>query len=304
MPERIAILCSDLHLSHTPPVARSGEPDWYESMARPLRELCDLAEGLPVLCGGDVFDRWNSPPKLITFAMQMLPRDFHSVMGQHDLPYHSWEQRMSSAFWTLVQAGTVELCSGWAGGEAAAWRGFQWDEEIEPASFPSRNQLAVCVAHRYVWSTCIQNPAIDRDSNHLRSVLGKLRGYRAVLLGDNHRGFLWTDKLGGQTVFNAGTFMRRRTDEQDYAPMIGFLLEDGSIEMHRLDTSQDKMDGGETVRRAEQMLELDTFVEELRKLGESGLDFRRAVEEAMVREQVSKEVRWIILEAMEKGDCR
>ena len=44
MKKVIAILCSDLHLSHVAPVARSAENNWYAAMARALQELRELAE--------------------------------------------------------------------------------------------------------------------------------------------------------------------------------------------------------------------------------------------------------------------
>ena len=307
MPEKIAILCSDIHLSHSPPLARSGEPDWYEAMARPLQELQDLAgDKLPVLCGGDVFDRWSCPPKLITFAMKMLPPIFSSIMGQHDLPYHSWEQRESSAFWTLVEAGIIELASGWKVDGWVAWRGFQWGEEIEPAK-PLIDVVKVCIAHQYVWlhqDSRTKNPILDKPEKDVRVLAGKLKGYDAVLFGDNHRGFLsLSSRPRISRIFNAGTLMRRSVDERDYRPMVGILRQDGYIEPYRLDTSQDVFDSSDSVREADQvMLHLGSFLEELQKLGETGLDFRRAVEIAMEHEQVSRAVRGIVLDALEKSD--
>ena len=303
MLEKIAVLCSDLHLSHTPPLARSGEPDWYEAMARPLRELNDLANEslkLPVLCGGDVFDRWYCPPKLITFAMQMLPNHFNSVMGQHDLPYHSWEQRESSAFWTLVQSGCINLAFGWRKDEGVSWRGFQWGETIEDTKTKG-DEIMVCIAHQYVWWGNAKESVIATEKNSLSYSLEKLRGYDVALFGDNHKGFLETRIPG--VIFNAGTFTRRHSDERDYKPMVGLLYEDGTIKPHYLDTSEDVFDSSEAVHEAEQvLLNLDSFLDGLQKLGETGLDFRRAVEGAMDREQVSRTVRRVILDAMEKSD--
>jgi len=309
MPEKIAILCSDIHLSHLPPLARSGEPDWYEAMARPLRELCDLADEslkLPVLCGGDVFDRWNCPPKLITFAIKMLPYNFNSVMGQHDLPYHSWEQRESSAFWTLKEAGSVDLASKWRNDGRVAWRGFQWGEEIETnVEGIELNETGinwgttVCIAHQYVWWGDARDSVVATEKNSLGCFMGKLQGYNVALFGDNHKGFLKPRPMCN--VFNAGTLMRRHTNERNYEPMVGLLYEDGTVVPYYLDTSRDVFDSSEVVREAEQvMLNLDSFLDELQKVGETGLDFRRAVEVAMDREQVSRAVKRVILSAMEK----
>jgi len=304
MTEKIAILCSDLHLSHTPPLARSGEPDWYKAMARPLRELNDLVSDIQsplVLCGGDVFDRWNCPPKLITFAMQTLPDNFNSVMGQHDLPYHSWEQRESSAFWTLEEADIVDLASRWGKYKRVAWCGFQWGEEIEDNNSGWGDAITVCIAHQYVWWGNAKESVIATEKNSLSYSLEKLQGYDVALFGDNHKGFLETRIPG--VIFNAGTFMRRHSDEKSYKPMVGLLYEDGTVKPYYLDTSEDVFDSSEEVHEAEQvLLNLDSFLDGLQKLGETGLDFRRAVDAAMDREQVSRVVRRVILEAMEKSD--
>ncbi len=79
-----AIFVSDIHLSAKPPALRHLEPNWFEAMARPIREMRRLAEKLdvPVICGGDIFDFWNPPAELISFAIQELPK-LYAVPGQH-----------------------------------------------------------------------------------------------------------------------------------------------------------------------------------------------------------------------------
>ena len=107
--EVIAIVCSDIHLSHKPPLARSGEPDWYVAMARPLNELRGLHSdyGVPVVIAGDIFDRWNSPPELIRFALDNLPKGAWVIPGQHDLPYHDYGALNRSALGVLIKADWV-----------------------------------------------------------------------------------------------------------------------------------------------------------------------------------------------------
>jgi DNA repair exonuclease SbcCD nuclease subunit len=311
VPEKIAILCSDIHLSDKPPIARSDEPDWYEAMARPLQELRDLAGDLPVFCGGDVFDRWSSCPRLINFAMRELPLSFWSVMGQHDMPYHNWEERRSSAFWTLVEADRVGFGDvlegldkgrfGWLGMNLA-YAGFNWGEEILPLDEFPRGKLEgvkVCIAHKYCWIGAARESSIATDRNSLDSCSANLKGYDVVLFGDNHKGFLVHEKKRG-TVFNAGTFMRRASDEIDYRPMVGILYEDGTVEPHYLDTSREVMSGDTAVRSAEKMIvNIEGFVEELRNMQDSGLKFQTAIERALEERGAGKSVRRIILEAME-----
>ena len=111
----IALLVGDIHLSAKAPLCRAKEPDWFEAMARPLMELVDLqkqigkeSDGIPpILCAGDVFDRWNSPPELINFALEYLPPQMYSIPGQHDLPNHNYNEIDRSAYWTLVAANKI-----------------------------------------------------------------------------------------------------------------------------------------------------------------------------------------------------
>ena len=99
----IAIFAADLHLSLKAPIWRSTEQDWFEAMLRPLVELRTLAtlHNCPIVYAGDIFDKWNSPPELINFAIEHLPKG-HAIPGQHDLPLHNYEDIRKSAYWTLV----------------------------------------------------------------------------------------------------------------------------------------------------------------------------------------------------------
>lgn len=111
----MAVLCGDLHLSEKAPVARWREKDeWYGAMARALDELSELSRSYasPIICAGDVFDRWKASPALIHFALTNLPVDMHCIPGQHDLPYHSLENMNESAYGVLVKAGKIEHLEG------------------------------------------------------------------------------------------------------------------------------------------------------------------------------------------------
>src|ERR1017187_8863121 len=76
----IAIEISDIHLSDKAPVARSGEPNWYKAMARPLKEVSKLAahHRCTIICAGDIFHLWDSSARLINFALQFLPTGIYS----------------------------------------------------------------------------------------------------------------------------------------------------------------------------------------------------------------------------------
>lgn len=300
----IAILCSDIHLSLKAPVARSGEPDWLEAQARPLRELKRLSEDndqAPILCAGDIFDRWNSPPELINWAIENLP-ELYAIPGQHDLPLHSLDLLNKSAYMTLVKAGKiVDLKPNTTMGMDCLYvEGFPWGTPLKAVGEStgidvSEGRIKAALVHRYLWSEGASYPGASEDA-HIKNFLKEVEGWDVVVVGDNHKGFL---SNRSPKVFNCGSLMRRKADEIDYKPQVGLLYEDGTLTPHYLNTSADIISGTE-VRKAEEDMELKEFLEELGKLQDSTLDFTEAMKAAMDAKKVSPAVRALVVRAMEE----
>ncbi len=300
----LAILISDFHLSHSPPTARSAEEDWYTAMARPLREVKLLADNLdvPVLCAGDIFHRWGSPPSLINFAIENLPK-MYAVPGQHDLPHHSYDDIRQSAYWTLVEAGTIENVEWrkpvWLKSAELALHAFSWGRELE-----TRNNLAgdggtalhTALIHRYLWTDRYGGyPGAPAETN-LRSMGEQLRGYDVAVFGDNHQQF--QAKSGDCTVYNCGCLIRRTIAERDYRPAVGLLKADGLVEPHYLDTSEDKWVDAEPEQEEREVEGLDEFLAELGGLEADSLDFREALKRYL-RTGTREDVEKILEEVME-----
>ncbi len=327
--EVIAILLADIHLSLKAPVWRSAEEDWMEAQARPLKEVGLLQEkySCPVICAGDIFDRsrkiadgWNAPAELINFAINHLPEDMYTIPGQHDLPNHQYSDIKRSAYWTLVKANTIKdigVGLGLGGvvcvGNNLVLCGFPPGLEIDSLKnlcedgdngmYPAIDgRLVLAVVHDYIWVKGKGYPnapdekmlLVEKNPNKVYG--GKYYGYDVVVYGDNHKGF--TTYGGKTTIFNCGTLMRRKSDEIDYKPQVGLLLDDGSVVPHFLDTSEDRcLDKVE--EKIEKSLNMKVFFDELEKLGDTALDFKAAIEEFMERGQTSDQVKQIIIKAME-----
>lgn len=305
MKKVIAILCSDLHLSHRPPSARSGEEDWYEVMRRQLIELGGLKDKYccPIIVAGDVFDKYNSPPELMNFALAYLP-DIYCVPGQHDLYQHNLDEMDKSAYHTLVMVGRIvhlptpyaDLITG--GGKeqrGLVLHGFPWGVEITSLENPDPDRIHLAVIHKYCWTKNHGYPGAPED-NKLGAFRKQLKGYDAAVFGDNHMGFLAVS--GDCTVLNAGTFYRRHQDEKGYKPHVGLLHEDGSITLHYMDVSQDKfIEENEPI--IEHEMNMDGFLEELEELSSDPLDFREALRHYVEHKGVSSEVGKIVLGSME-----
>ena len=241
----IAIACADLHLCSKPPTARSSEPCWWEAMRRPLRELRQLQDeyDVPVLCAGDVFDKWNASAELINFAMQELPTNMVAIAGQHDLPFHGLNNIHRSGLGVLIQSERVEFLRSIAvysefskQRNGFAVTGFSWGQEITSPELTSAS-LNIALIHAYCWKKGSSFPGADL--NHVASFKEQLKGYDIAIFGDNHLPF--EAKAGDCLVFNCGGFMRRKSDEIKHRPSCGLIYSDGSIKRHYFDTSEESM---------------------------------------------------------------
>lgn len=295
----IAIAISDLHLSLTAPACRADK-DWLKVQAHYLQQVKDIAKDLPVLCAGDIFDRWNPPAELITFALQNLPEGMIAVPGQHDLPNHRIEDVHRSGYGVLVEAekivdtsnvGAIRLR---APTICALVNGFGWNQKITSPKETVDGLLNIALIHRYVWADDAKYPDAPEDANihHLPGIAD----YDVVITGDNHRFF--TARKGRCYIFNPGTFIRRKSDEIDHEPCVGIIYSDGTVKRKKLDTTIDKFHS-DAEHREEVALDMKRFIDGLEKLGEHGLDFREAVKNHLRKDEIGFATRKMILEALE-----
>ena len=300
--EVIAILCADIHLQHKAPVWQSAESDWYEAMKRPLREITDLGytHNCPVIIAGDIFDKWNSCPELINFALTYLPSNGICIPGQHDLPNHQIEDIERSAYQTLIKAGKIvraELtrlkC------ETFFIRGFPYGSTLTPLEKRYKKGINIAVCHEYKWIKEHKYGTAPADTEFKAKLEGeRVKGYDVIVYGDNHKG--WYTKKGKTTIWNCGSLIRRHSDEIDYKPRVGLLMSDGSVEPHFLDISLDKFLTPEQVKDViEDDFDMSDMMEVLNKLGASDLDFEQALDVYMELKKVSPEIRRILIKAME-----
>lgn len=255
------------------------------------------------MIAGDIFDKPDNPAELVNFVAETLPYGCFAVPGQHDLMYHRYKDIRKTSFWTLIQTDTITLLDaqsqpmGCGAGQLNLW-GFPWKHDLCP--MPDRAgavhlHLDVAVAHAYVW-TGITGYKDAPKEHHLRNRLAKLQGYDAIVTGDNHTPFT----VGN--MCNVGSLLKRKLDERNHRPSVAILYSDGSWGRHFLDTSQDKYleerVAKDTIRQ--EIRGAKKFIEQLKKLEPSELDFRQAVINWMEQTCASDEARQVVLACLTK----
>lgn len=301
----VLVAASDLHLDHVPPAARAEEgEDWYKAMDRPLAELAELTHKhrCPLVIPGDIFnDGWRphrTPPELVNFVIDRFKR-FRTkplaVPGQHDLPYHRYEEKSRSSYHTLAQARVMtDMLEGvpYTTPEGVMLVGFPWGAKAAgppPVSGP-KPQLTVAVVHRYCWVGSHSYPGASPE-DHVGVVPRDFPGFDAVLFGDNHGGFL-DNQLH---VANCGTFMGRTVDEQGYKPFATMVYEDGTLVKHHYDTSEDRWKDPKDVK-VEPDERLERYAEAAASATMTTEDFPAAVRAELKARQVVEAIHKLTLE--------
>lgn len=295
-PYQIAIVCSDLHLTLQQPVCRADK-NWMDVQMFYLEQLKALAGNLPVICSGDIFDKWNAPPELINFALEHLPDNMICVPGQHDLPNHRSEDMHRSGYGVLKTADKIidlsECKRHTPDSQDFVAYGFGWGKEIKPLDSETKlaGTLYVAVVHRYLWldenSSYPNAPADARYDNNRKA----FQTYDAVVIGDNHKYWRMNN------CFNCGTFLRRKSDEVEYIPSVGRLYSNGKIQRVLLSTTKDRFHP-KPKEREEKAFNMRDFINSLEDLGEQGLDFQEAIQKHLRGEEIDKETREIINRAL------
>jgi len=187
----------------------------------------------PIVCAGDVFDRWNPPAELVSWAIDHLP-EMYAIPGQHDLNGHDYERRMDGAYGALVKAGVIHdlpseewfiLPDSTEGRpEVFIWAN-PWGRYAEPTVRPDwEGAITLQVMHKYVYNS---KKVAYKDAPVNGLVDPKITGvFDAVLSGDNH--IAWSTLKW----LNPGSLMQLKRDQKDHCPSIGALWSDGTV--HRL----------------------------------------------------------------------
>ncbi len=314
-PYVVGVFLADIHLSSKRPACRASDEEWFGVMEGYFGQVMNIAhrrtdigdgkildQKVPIICAGDVFDKWNSSPELINFALQYMPKMW-SIPGQHDLPYHRYEDRKKSAYWTLVEAGRiVDLNAVHTISPDVRIHAFPYGFEITPLETPHDLVIDVALVHKYIWRKGACYPDAPPELR-LASQYKILKGYDVAFYGDNHIPFDHEPEEGCK-VYNIGSLMRRKIDQLNHRPSVCLLYSDKSVKRHYLDVSKDKfIDVKDLIGEDPESDDgkMSAFVDDLLTLVDTAVNFSEALSKVVDKKDISPEVARVILTALERA---
>jgi predicted phosphodiesterase len=278
------ILCADFHLRDTIPVCRLD--NYLKTECNKLNFISELQKryNVPILHSGDLCDTWKTSPFLLSFIMENLPKQFFTVIGNHEAPSHNLDLIGKSGLNTLATAGTITILNRCHFGQ----------EPTEP-SFVVKNRN-ILVWHKMVWKgkkpypTCTDEPA--------SVILKKYPEYDLIVTGDNHRTFV--EQYEGRLLVNPGSLMRMDADQVDHKPSV-FLwyASDNTVQQVFLPIEEGVISRVHLEQKEERDERISAFVEKLSGEYETSLSFEENLEAFMKVNNVEKSVQEIIYKSIE-----
>lgn len=306
-----AILTADFHLTESTPVARTD--DYLQAQANKLAFLQRLStqhNNCPVLCAGDIFDKWKASPWLCSWAYQLLPAPLITIPGNHDLPMHNFEYYDKAALALLEKVNSARICilkgdgidvnklriMGVPSGQLASFDPEQ--AEITngdgAGGAPARRILLL---HELVWAGKAPSWAAGSwKASELIEEFGK--HFDLILTGDNHEAF--TVEQEGTLLVNPGSMMRITAAQADFQPR-GYLYYAGEnqVEPVMLPVERGVISREHLDKEQERDERITAYIEQLGSDWEAGLSFRKNLQVFFKEHGTPKKVRDVIWEHLE-----
>jgi len=284
-----AIITADWHLRENVPTCRTD--DFWAAQWRKVAFVSKLQKehSCPVLHAGDLFHHWKPSPYLLSVAMRMLPQDFFTVYGNHDLPQRTYDRHEYSGVHTLGCAERIGILNG------LHW-GSQLPEDLGAVLLNIGGRL-VLVWHVMTWAIKEQYVGVADPS--ARQLLRKCQ-CDLVITGHHHRTFVVGSH--NKLLVNPGPLTRQAAPCIDFKPSV-FLWFAGSNTVQQVFIPID--DGIVTKEHIELVRQRDErineFVASLPALNSQELDIISCVEQYCADCNVDPAVVKIIMEAFEEG---
>lgn len=197
------IITADWHLREDTPICRTDDfcpAQWAKVMF--VNDLQDKYN-CPVFHAGDLFHHWKPSPFLLKTTMKYLPKQFHTIYGNHDLPQHSLENAEKCGIATLHQSKHL-----------MAYKDGSWLTDKPYLTGFNGKQVGMMHVFTYKgkspWPGCTAPDAYE--------LLEKFSDFDLLITGDNHTPF--TVNVGNRLLVNPGSLMRQDADQQEYKPAV------------------------------------------------------------------------------------
>jgi DNA repair exonuclease SbcCD nuclease subunit len=288
-----AILTADWHLRDSQPVCRTD--DYFETMLGKIKWVADLQvkHDCPVLHAGDLFHNWKASPFLLASIMNILPAQFYTIAGNHDLPNHNIELLGKSGLQVLIESDSLYLIN-----DEASYLSETNEIDLTGFSYGSdipKQGKGVLMCHEMVY----QQPEHWQKANgdQALSFLKKHKGYQLIVTGHNHKPF--TAEHKGRLLVNPGSLMRMTADQKDYKPRVYLWnKESNKVTIKYIPIEKEAVETVYLEKTKARDDRMEGFIDRLKSSKEVGLSYEKNLEVYLANNRVRTSVKNVINECI------
>lgn len=296
--EPSAIITGDIHLREDRPICRTD--DYFAALSKKIKWLRDIQikYGCPIFDAGDLFAKSKPSYFLVQWAIKYLPRRFHSVPGNHDLPSHNLSLLEKSALGLLSAAEIVRVLTKHPisiPSIKTVIHPYPWGVDIGPLKQSKGNSSHIALCHVMTftgeapWPGCVDLSA--------RELLRKMKGYDLVITGHNHKPFVIESR--GRLLVNPGSLMRSSASQINYKPRIYlWYQEDNHVEPIYVPIEANVITTEHLDKTKEKDIRINAFVEQLSKEMNISSSFERNMEEYFKTHETTDNIKHIVWSAL------
>jgi len=278
------LVTADWHLTEEKPRCRLDK-DWIDAQKKIISWVYVLAEEekAHVVIIGDWADKSIISPVLTNYFLQKAVHltnyseeglKTYILGGNHDFPYHNFENKDRSSFGTLW-ALTCELeknPNGFIRSFSEIGMAGHWNKE------PEGSNEEIVGIHILAYKKTI--PPYIRGAVTAQDLKDRFPKAKYIFTGDNHSS--WTKEIDGTLILNPGCLIRQTSDKINYQPVV-YIVDTEIGEFETIDVP-DKMemvtDEYITVEN-ERNDRIDAFVESVKSGEKISLNFIENLEREM-----------------------
>ena len=277
------IFCADLHLRPDKPRCRIDD-NWIETQFKQVEFIFQTCKDKNVflIIGGDIFNRPQISDYIKTRFIEIICKydiDVYIYAGNHDLPYHNWENVNNSSFGIIwsIKDNIKNIKS-----LDKIGKYMHYGEEL------IGEETGLYFLHKLIFQSRSKMPP-NTNAFTAKEILDKYPKAKWIFSGDNHRGFHYEDN--GRHLIMAGCINRQHADTKDYDPCIWYVDTDtANVEKIMINDNMDFVDDEYLKNADERDSRIAALLDIIKNSSKVSLDFRENVKIKIMELKTSEDV--------------
>lgn len=289
------IITADWHIRATKPRCRKDE-DWMETQKNALKYVVEISKEkqASVFVVGDIFHSNTDTSFECINLVQNVANELGGLLiiaGNHDLPYHSSENIYKSAIGVLVKSENIHLIK-----QINHYDKSFWGNSISASNFDEEDNHDAEIVFKHTLTLPIKNPMFESETPE--TLVEKFPNAKWIFTGDYHHAF--NVKVNGCHVINPGCLIRQVSDMKDYQCGVYYIdTEKEIVEFIPIIDNEELVDDSYITIQNEREERIGNFVSKLKDSKHLTLNFIENVENAIIENKISHELKNKINELLE-----